>query len=142
MTLNHAASPIENPILEETNDLSIHPTLASYFETFNRGDFQATAALFAPEGQLLPPFESPLVGPDAIAAYLTKEAQGMRAYPQQATQQVLPSGELNSVVGGQVQTPLFTVNVKWQFVLDPQAKIMQAQIKLLASLKDLLHLQR
>jgi hypothetical protein len=40
-----------------------------YFETFNSGNFAATAALFTSQGALYPPFESAIVGRDAIASY-------------------------------------------------------------------------
>ena len=48
------------------------PTVLRYFETLNAGDFENTAALFAADGAIHPPFESGIVGPEAIAAYLTR----------------------------------------------------------------------
>jgi Nuclear transport factor 2 (NTF2) domain len=114
----------------------------SYFQTFNQGDFQATAALFATDGQLLPPFEAAIVGRAAIAAYLETEAKGMQALPREAAQQTLPSGETSHCVSGQVQTPLFVVHVRWEFVLNPQSEIAMVKIKLLAALRELLHLKR
>lgn len=42
-----------------------------YFETLNTADFQATAALFAADGVLYPPFDSAVMGRDAIAPTLT-----------------------------------------------------------------------
>lgn len=141
MLPTNVAAPPEILIGRETIAQLIHPIIACYFETFNQADFEATAALFAPAGKLLPPFEAALVGPTEIAAYLAKEATGMVATPQQATQQLLPLGEMDCVVLGQVQTPLFSVNVKWEFLLNSQSEILQVQIRLLAALKDLLHLR-
>ena len=41
-----------------------------YFQTFNENQFDQTAALFTSKGQLIPPFDSPVVGEQAILAYL------------------------------------------------------------------------
>lgn len=57
------------------------PTIISYFETLNVGNFEACAALFAADGVMYPPFEEGLVGPEAIATYLHQEAQGMKLNP-------------------------------------------------------------
>ena len=46
-----------------------------YFQTMNAGEYDATAALFAPTGAMHPPFEQPIEGPDAIATYLKAEAK-------------------------------------------------------------------
>lgn len=118
------------------------PVILRYFETLNTGDFEATAELFADDGVLLPPFEEPVVGPGAIAIYLTNEAKGFTLHPQQGTRHALESGDIEFQIVGKVQTPLFTVNVGWQFILNPQAKILLAKIKLLASMKELLNLQQ
>ncbi len=121
------------------------PTIRAYFEALNAGNFQATANLFAPEGQLLPPFESPIVGRDAIFAYLETEARGMTAMPQAEAQEIrepASSDEIGIDVVGKVQTALFIVNVRWQFLLNFQSEILSVKIKLLASLQDLLNLKR
>lgn len=118
------------------------PTIQAYFDTLNAQNFQATAGLFAAEGQLLPPFESAIVGRDAIFAYLETEAPGMTALPQAEIRgDSTPERSSISVVG-KVQTTLFMVNVRWQFLLNPQSEILSVKIKLLASLQDLLHLRR
>lgn len=145
MTDSQVAPSSSEPAVQENTSALLHlnnSPVADYFETFNQGDFQATAGLFAPSGQLLPPFESALVGPAAIADYLEQEAKGMRALPQQAAQETLDTGDTQIIVTGQVQTPLFTVNVRWTFVLDPEAQLLTVRIKLLAGLRDLLHLKR
>lgn len=116
------------------------PTILAYFQTFNAHDFQATASLFAAEGQLMPPFESAIVGQDAIFAYLETEAQGMAALPQGIQEDLSSATSINVV--GKVQTRLFTVNVNWQFVLNSESEILSLKIKLLAALQDLLHLKR
>jgi hypothetical protein len=121
------------------------PTIRAYFETLNVQNFQATADLFAAEGELLPPFESAIVGRDAILAYLETEAPGMTLLPQEmqsvASEPDDTSSDWISVVG-KVQTALFTVNVRWQFLLNSASEILSVKIKLLASLQDLLHLKR
>lgn len=118
------------------------PVILKYFETFNAEDFQATAALFANDGAMRPPFESPVVGPDAIAIYLEQEAKGMQLYPREGIDEILEDGYLHYQVTGKVQTPFFGVNVSWIFVLNPDRKIFSATIKLLASPQELLNLRR
>lgn len=43
-----------------------------------QGHFAQTASLFVASGQLIPPFDTPVVGPEAIRAYLQQEAAGMQ----------------------------------------------------------------
>lgn len=128
--------PVEGVALaiDEVNEASV----LNYFETFNQGEFEVTSALFATDGVLQPPFEKGIVGRAAIAAYLQKEAKGFLAFPQQCVTQNLENGCTEYLVTGKVQTPLFTVNVSWQFVLSPWKEIFFARIKLLASLPELL----
>lgn len=121
---------------------SAEVVISSYFQTFNQGDFQITATLFAAEGRLLPPFASAIIGRDAITDYLAAEAKGMQALPKEKIWETLPSGELSATVVGQVQTSLFSVNVQWNFLLSAQSEILEAKIQLLAALQDLLHLNR
>ena len=118
------------------------PTIAHYFETFNAADFEATANLFAPDGELHAPFESPIAGQEAIVAYLEQEAKGMRLEPRQFVSQILETGETEVKVSGKVQTPLFGVNVTWTFVLNERSEIVMAGVKLLAALEDLLKLKQ
>ncbi|HEY9639332.1 MAG TPA: nuclear transport factor 2 family protein [Coleofasciculaceae cyanobacterium] len=116
--------------------------LLQYFETLNAGDFQTTASLFAPEGILYPPFEVAIVGREAIAAYLEKEAKGITALPQEKPTQVTESDDTEIRVVGKVQTSLFTVNVAWHFVLNPETEIVAVRVRLLAALEELLNLKR
>ncbi|MEO0408818.1 MAG: nuclear transport factor 2 family protein [Cyanobacteria bacterium P01_A01_bin.135] len=121
-----------------------HPTLTHYFETINAGAFQETAALFTPDGEMRAPFSEPIPQP-AIAAYLEKEATGMALHPRQVEPVDRPAddplSEYDIQVTGQVQTPLFSVNVAWLFALQQDA-IRAVRIKLLASPQELLKLRR
>ncbi|MCL1474729.1 ketosteroid isomerase family protein [Argonema antarcticum] len=143
--MNNLKSQIQSPKLL---DLSLtiegvtEPVILGYFERLNAGDFEGTGALFAAEGAMLPPFESAVVGPDAIAAYLQQEAQGMQFYPREGIEQTLQDGYIQFQVSGKVQTPVFGVNVSWVLVLNPQRQIFSVTIKLLASAQELLKLRR
>ncbi len=117
------------------------PQVLRYFETLNAGDFQETAALFAEDGILEAPFEDRLNGQEAIANYLQAEAQGMQLRPQEGISQTLDNGQQQIRVMGKVRTPLFWVNVAWQFILHPGGEIAVVTVKLLASLQELFNLQ-
>lgn len=117
-------------------------TLLRYFETLNAGKFEQTAALFAATGAMHPPFEPAVIGPDAIAAYLQAEAQGMELFPREGIAELLDDGQLMVQVRGRVQTPWFSVNVAWLFLLNSEREIASATIKLLASPQELLNLRR
>ncbi|MGB3615177.1 MAG: hypothetical protein WBA10_15395 [Elainellaceae cyanobacterium] len=124
-----------------------HPVISCYFETINAGDYSDTAALFAADGEMRPPFETPIKQPD-IANYLAKEASGMTLHPRHA--EMLSGGDDTSSenpldaygisVSGYVQTPLFGVNVAWLFALQGDT-IQAVRIKLLASPQELLKLR-
>lgn len=114
------------------------PTILRYFETLNAGDFHATAVLFAEDGVMHPPFESGIVGADAIAAYLQQEAQDIKAYPHQGITETSPTGLIQIQVTGKAQTSWCGVNVLWLFTLNQQQQILQTKIKLLASPQELL----
>ena len=118
------------------------PTVIRYFETLNAGNLEATATLFAVDGAMHPPFESGIVGPDAIAAYLKQEAQGMKLQPRQGIAQTLDNEKIQFQVTGQVQTSWCGVNVSWLFILSQERKIISATVKLLASPQELLNLRR
>ncbi len=128
------------------NNISIEgieePTILRYFETLNAGEFEQTAALFAPAGAMHPPFEAPVVGEDAIASYLQAEAPGMQLFPREGIAELLEDGQLMVQVSGKVQTPWFSVNVAWRFLLNSEREIASATIKLLASPQELLNLRR
>lgn len=113
-----------------------------YFQTMNAGEYDATAALFAPTGVMHPPFEQPIEGLDAIATYLKAEAKGMQLFPTQGTVETLDNEQIQVQLSGKVQTPMFGVNVGWIFILNAQREILYAKIKLLASPQELLSLRR
>ena len=118
------------------------PVVQRYFQTMNAGEYEATAALFAPTGVMHPPFEEPIEGPDAIAIYLKAEAKGMQLFPREGIAETLEENQIQIQVKGKVQTPLFGVNVAWIFILNLERKIVYTKIKLLASPQELLNLRR
>lgn len=119
----------------------IRQVVEQYFDTLNRQNFQATAALFAEDGVLYPPFEAGVVGPVAIAHYLASEAIGIELCPHHAIIEPLEDGNFQVRVTGKVQMPLFGVNVSWNFVVSPQLQLCAVGIRLLAALEDLLRLK-
>ena len=128
-----------------------------YFRSFNENQFEQTAALFAEEGALIPPFDSPVVGEQAILAYLEKEAGSITAFPKQWDISETEDDLTHIVVTGKVNAVVFKVNVAWYFAIalaEPSlgeiariedqsstAKIQSVRIKLLASPAELLGLQ-
>jgi Nuclear transport factor 2 (NTF2) domain len=130
------------PILTYSTTRGVkEPVILRYFETFNAGNFEATADLFDAEGVLNAPFEDPIVGQSAIEAYLKTEARGMQLDPQQSNHQTLENSKLEIQVTGRVQTSVFTVNVGWLFLLNSPQKILAVTVKLLASPQELLNLR-
>ncbi|WP_121969351.1 ketosteroid isomerase family protein [Leptolyngbya sp. BC1307] len=125
-----------------TDNLALPEQLQRYFEHLNQGEFEQAAALFAEDGQMLPPFEQPILGRGAIAHYLTTEASGMMLTPlrcEKPDQGIDLEGEqVSFVVRGKVKTALFVVNVAWQFSLNAANEITRVKIKLLARLEELL----
>ncbi|WP_013324474.1 nuclear transport factor 2 family protein [Gloeothece verrucosa] len=119
-----------------------NPVILAYFENLNREDYQAAASLFAPEGALHPPFEEPIVGAEAITAYLQAEAKGMKLAPRQGIMETLEDDSQQYQISGKVKTPLFSVNVGWKFILTPLQEIIFVEVKLLASPQELLNLRR
>ncbi|MGH2413788.1 MAG: ketosteroid isomerase family protein [Microcystaceae cyanobacterium] len=137
MILNQSTSNLVSAIEGVTE-----PVVVRYFETLNAGDFEATASLFSPAGALHPPFESPIVRKEAIATYLNEEAQGMKLYPRTGIVEALESDRTQFQIKGKVQTPLFSVNVAWKFILNVEKEIESVEVKLLASPQELLKLRR
>ena len=121
-------------------------TIHQYFLRLNNGEFIDTAQLFTEQGCLNPPFEKSIVGREAIARYLEKEAKGMNFCPER--------GEILTKVGvaapldrsdrtqyhiqGKVKTNFFTVDVSWSIELNAAKEIMAVDVKLLASINELL----
>lgn len=137
---------IQSSIDSSNADITIEgitePTILRYFETLNAEDFEACAALFAADGVMYPPFETGIVGSEAIANYLHQEAQGMKLEPREGISKSIENDCLEVQVAGKVQTSLFGVNVSWLFVLNQQREIFSTKIKLLASPQELLNIRR
>ena len=117
-----------------------------YFRNFNQNQFDQTAALFAEDGELIPPFDSPLIGKQAILAYLEKEAGDITAYPKQWEIKDLEDNRRQINVTGKVNAIVFKVNVAWHFIINANSKtdapkIERVRVKLLASPKELLGLR-
>ncbi len=121
------------------------PAPLRYIEAMNRDDFDAAVALFEPNGALQPPFQKPIVGYEAIAAYMRAEAQGLNMLPQLGITEVRPDGSKQIRITGKVQTPWFGVNVAmniaWRFAINPEGKIFFVAIDMLASPEELLNLR-
>lgn len=139
---NHSATPTLASAVDLTIEGINESIVLRYFQTMNAADYEATAALFAPTGAMHPPFEQPIEGKEAIAAYLTAEAKGMQLLPNQGTAEPLEEDKIQFQIRGRVQTPLFGVNVAWIFILNSEREIVYAKIKLLASPQELLQLRR
>lgn len=123
-----------------------NPTVLSYINNMNANDFEAAVNLFTPNGALQPPFQKPIIGQQAILAYMREECQGLKMMPEQGVVEGLEDGYTPIKVTGKVQTPWFGasvgMNIAWRFLLDPQDKIFFVAVDLLASPKELLKLVR
>ena len=131
------------PILNRSINMAglTKPAVQRYFETFNAGDFAATANLFADDGVLHAPFEEPIIGKSSIATYLQAEARGMQLDPQQSVSKISEDGTVEIQVSGRVQTPAFGINIGWLFLLNHQQEILSVTVKLLAFPQELLTLR-
>lgn len=125
---------------EQLPQLQSEPIVQTYFTSFNAGDFAAVAALFSTDGELRAPFEDPIVGKEAIETYLNQEAEGMEASSKEMVSQPL-DGLKQVVVKGSVKARVFGVNVRWTFLINSNNQIEQAEIKLLASLQELVNVR-
>lgn len=139
----HSVSSLALPDLPEASPVMeiVQETVACYFETLSAEDFQTTANLFAEGGILYPPFESAVIGREAIVTYLETEAKGLKLLPLNYITEPLEEGNVQCKVQGKVQTPLFSVNVAWHFILNSAFEMTSVQIKLLAALEELLRLK-
>ncbi len=118
---------------------SLHcQSICDYFSKLNQNDFEGFAALFAPEGSLLPPFESAVVGRDAIRQYLQSTGIEVQASPESSTRELGNDGLTIYQITGKVRNNYFTVNVLWTIDLNADQQITSAKIKLLAPLQELL----
>lgn len=123
-----------------------HPSVLSYINNMNANDFESAVQLFAVDGALQPPFQKPIIGREAILAYMREECQGLKMMPQQGVVESLEDGYTPIKVTGKVQTPWFGssvgMNIAWRFLLDSEGNIFFVAIDLLASPKELLNLVR
>ena len=118
------------------------PTIQQYFQSLNAGDYEKTVSLFAENGVMHPPFESGIVGRDAILSYLNKEAIDIKACPHEGISEILEDNRTQTKVAGKVETPWFAVNVSWLFIRNEKFQILDVKIKLLASPQELLSLRK
>ncbi len=139
---NNSSSNLIDSIPEGGRQEGLPETIQQYFECLNGSEFEAASFLFAEEGQLLPPFEEPIIGPEAIAAYLEAEAKGMKLHPRPEFQEWVEEETRQLEVTGKVETAFFKVNVCWLFALNSEAEILRVRVKLLASLKELVNLRK
>lgn len=117
-------------------------TIHNYFLTLNENNFEEFAALFSLDGVLFPPFESAIVGRDAICQYLQNTGIEVKAFPQSGTVQPENNGITVYQISGNVKTSYFTVKVVWIIELNTEQQIVSAKIRLLATLEDLLRFKR
>ena len=132
-------------IQTKTKDLELYQSevksITSDFVTLNQEQFDLSAQLFSEQGQLIPPFDTPLIGQAAIANYLKQEATDMSLQPVSEASQVLDNGQTDVEVKGKVSTSTFSVGVVWNFLISESGEIDLVKVNLLASLKELLHLR-
>ncbi|MBW4695738.1 MAG: orange carotenoid-binding protein [Lyngbya sp. HA4199-MV5] len=146
---------VEDPVLVPTEasartkvtiDGVTNATVLSYINNMNANDFEAAVNLFDAEGALQPPFQRPILGREAILAYMREECQGLKMLPERGLVESVEDGYTPIKVTGKVESPWFGasvgMNIAWRFLLDPQGKIFFVAVDLLASPKELLNLVR
>ncbi len=117
-------------------------TIEQYFESLNLGQYKNTVSLFAGNGVMHPPFESGIIGRDAILSYLNKEAIDIKAYPHEVASEILEDNLAQIQVTGKVDTPWFGINASWLFITNEKLQILDVKIKLLASPQELISLRQ
>ena len=138
--------PSQDTSIAERESTEERLIVEEYFRSFNKNQFEQTAALFDEAGALVPPFDSPEVGRQAIQAYLEKEASNITAFPQQWQSEKTEDGSYQVTVTGKVNAVVFKVNVAWYFVIasanaDSTPQIQRVRVKLIASPSELLGLR-
>jgi hypothetical protein len=137
------STPATEPANNKIDIQGIHePVIYAYFERLNNGEFTATADLFAVQGCLNPPFDNQIQGRDAISKYLEKEAQGIIFAPADGEIIISDSTHTQYQIQGKVELNWFTVNISWSIDLNAAKEIILVDVKLLASLDDLLSFSR
>jgi hypothetical protein len=134
---------VTKPLITKVDIQGIHePVIYEYFTRLNNGEFIATSELFAEQGCLNPPFDNQLQGRDAIAQYLAEQAQGIIFAPESGEILISDSHHTQYQIQGKVEMNWFTVNISWSIGLNADKEIMLVDVKLLASLDDLLSFSR
>jgi hypothetical protein len=134
---------VAKPLIIKADIQGIHePVIYEYFARLNNGEFAATAELFAEQGCLNPPFDNQLQGRDAIAQYLAEQAQGIIFVPESGEILISDTSHTQYQIQGKVELNWFTVNISWSIDLNADQEIMLVDVKLLASLDDLLSFSR
>ena len=116
-------------------------TVQQYFDSFNQGQFDQTAALFAETGQLIAPFEGATTGPSNIQKYLEAKAKNMVATPEHWDIQLTEDAHWRVDVIGKVKTRVFQVNINWLFDVASGGQLTRTRVKLIASPAELLSLR-
>jgi uncharacterized protein YozE (UPF0346 family) len=141
--LNDVSIPLVQPASINIDIQGINePVICEYFERLNNGEFTATAELFAEQGYLNPPFDKQLQDRDAITQYLEQEAQGITFFPESGAILMSDAHYTQYQIQGKVELNWFTVNISWSITLSAAKEIMSVDVKLLASLDDLLSFSR
>lgn len=108
-----------------------------YFTRLNNAEFTAVIELFSEQGCLTPPFDKSLQGKGEILQYLEKEAKEIKSYPEQG--ETTQKGSLTGYqIQGTVEISGFVFNMEWFIQLNSDQKIMVVEVKIVASLEDLL----
>lgn len=137
------STSLAEPLKTKIDIQGIHESVIyEYFEKLNNGEFTATAELFAEQGCLNPPFDNQVQGRDAIAQYLAEQAQGIRFFPEDGEILMSDLSHTQYQIQGKVELNWFTVNISWSIELNAAKEIMTVDVKLLASLEDLLSFSR
>ncbi len=134
---------VTKPLTMKVDIQGIHePVIYEYFARLNNGEFIATSELFTEQGCLNPPFDKQLQGRDAIAQYLEEQAKGIIFSPEYGEILISDSNHTQYQIQGKVELNWFTVNISWSIDLNDTKEIILVDVKLLASLDDLLSFSR
>ena len=122
-------------------------TVLSYMNYLGANDFDALIELFALDGALQPPFQSPVVGKDNLLRFFQEEAQDLKLMPKRGISELAEEvGYAQIRVTGQVRTSWFSagvwINVAWTFLLNSENRISFVAVDLLASPQELLNFVR
>lgn len=117
-------------------------SISQYFTHLNNNEFIAISELFSEQGCLNPPFEKTVQGRNAIAQYLEEEAKMIEFYPEYGEIILSDSAFTQYQIKGKVKTHQFTVNINWLIQLNSTKEITLVEVKLVASLIELLNFSK